>query len=130
MLLYVHKAFKDDHSCSDIQLSVAQKIDSCPARKVGPLPKKLMRNGNGIKKFVLVGSNGWPGGKKGCSEPRSVHPLVKEIFHGFVFLFPFLDTEYIKGFRDKEDFCNSQFNRREGKEGSSDDGDRFVEFLS
>lgn len=61
MLLYVHKAFKDDHSCSDIQLSVAQKIDSCPARKVGPLPKKLMRNGNEIKKFVLVAMAGLEG---------------------------------------------------------------------
>lgn len=85
-LLHVHKNLKGDRLCSDIQLTLTLE--------------KLMRNGDGSKESVMVGGSlGWR--EKGCAEPRSICHLGKEILR-FVFLFPCLVTDYLKGFKDKE----------------------------
>lgn len=80
---------------------------------------------------ICAGRRQWLGWReKGYAEPRNICHLGKERFQGFLSLFPCLVTDYIKGFREKEDLSwNSQW-IREGKDGFSADAGRLLKFLS
>jgi len=57
----------------------------------------------------------------------SIHHLGEERFNRSVFLFLFLATEPWKDFTEEGDISlDSQRNEREGKDGFSAEGDRFV----
>jgi len=61
----MQKTLKYDHLCSDVQLSLTQKINPCPAGKVRPITlEQLMRNGDGSKGLELVGDSCQAGRKR------------------------------------------------------------------
>lgn len=121
-VLYMHKTIKDGHLCNDVQILLTQKLNSCPAKKVGPLTlEQLMRNGDGSKGLELVGGSCQAGRK------RTIHHLGEERFNRSMFLLPFLANEPWKDFKDEGGFSwDSRWNEREGKDGFSAGGDRFV----